>query len=147
MFQMLRTSLHKPAAQLRWPGRCTIALISSVICDIFRFPLLFDRIFSKDAQNLLRKETRSLHPLTAVPVPLLKLGNCLLGVWSLCFFIELTGLTEADKLLNLSQYIIIFYLHQSASYNSHYRQKMTSVPSDTTSDPASFFQYSSPQVT
>ena len=98
---------------------------------------------SKVSKSLKAMPEGCLHPssFSRVIVPLQKLKfktvRWTFGVWSTesttDLGLELAGSSEAERILNLSQYIISFLLNQSASSNLLYRMVQTKsmfLPSD-----------------
>ena len=53
---------------------------------------------------------------------------------------------QAEKLLGLFPYIILFGLYQSSSSNSHYKLKSTKVPSDLCLDKTRFLSFTTQEV-
>ena len=100
--------------------------------------VLFWKVY--DVQNLFRKEAWSLHPCTAVPVPVQELEDGLLGVWSLDLGIG--GSLGQKGSWNCPNTSLVSLSINQQAINSLYRLKWASVPSDKCSDLECFFHTS-----
>ena len=126
---------------VQWcPPRASLpSCAQDACCD---FPILLTLLKSVGCPELVGKSSLKLEPLhwdlcassETLVLPLAASGCLRCTSWiRVC-----RKLTEAEKLLNPSQYIISFLFHQLASSDSLWRLKFTSVSSDLFSNIASF---------